>query len=139
MTTSRSARADGETCGLVTRLSHQLADHIRKRAATLDLTSPQAIALRELTEPMPMRALAVRMSCEPSNVTFVIDKLEQQGYVERTPDPDDRRAKLLVLTPSGTKLRTKLVAVLTEESPLGTLSDNERTTLHKLLQRALES
>ncbi|WP_202876099.1 MarR family transcriptional regulator [Kribbella sp. VKM Ac-2566] len=49
----------------------------------LGLTAAQATALREMTGPMAMGELAERMSCEPSNATFVVDKLEKQGLIER--------------------------------------------------------
>src|SRR6476620_11032909 len=107
MTTPREpqAAAEREVCGLVNGLAQQIADHVRDRAVTLGLTAAQATALREMTGPMTMRELAERMSCEPSNATFVIDKLEKQGLVERHPHPTDRRAKRLVLTDAGTALR----------------------------------
>lgn len=131
------AAAERELCGLVTGLSRQIADHVRERAATLGLTAPQATALRELTGPMTMRELAERMSCEPSNATFVIDRLENQGLLERRPHPTDRRAKHLVLTAKGTALRERLLALLVQESPLAGLTQPEQDTLHELLQRAV--
>ncbi|WP_028921308.1 MarR family winged helix-turn-helix transcriptional regulator [Pseudonocardia acaciae] len=131
------AAAERELCGLVTGLSRQIADHVRERAATLGLTAPQATALRELAGPMTMRELAERMSCEPSNATFVIDRLENQGLLERRPHPTDRRAKRLVLTAKGTALRERLLELLVQESPLAGLTQPEQDTLHELLQRAV--
>ncbi len=69
------------------------ADHVRERAVASGLTAAQATALREMTGPMTMRELSERMSREPSDATFVVDKLEKQGLVERRPHPADRRAK----------------------------------------------
>ncbi|HEY2099829.1 MAG TPA: MarR family transcriptional regulator, partial [Pseudonocardia sp.] len=100
--------AERELCGLVTGLSRQIGDHVRERAVKLGLTAPQATALRELTGPMTMSELAERMGCEPSNATFVIDKLEKQGLLERHPHATDRRAKQLVLTVEGVALRERL-------------------------------
>lgn len=129
--------AERELCGLVTGLSRQIADHVRERAATLGLTAAQATALRELTGPMTMRELADRMSCEPSNATFVIDRLEKQGLLERHPHPTDRRAKRLVLTTTGTELRERLLELLVQESPLAGLTQREQDTLRDLLARAV--
>src|SRR5215468_2621974 len=92
------AIAERELCGLVNGLAQQISEHVRRRAGTLGLTAAQATALRELTGPMTMRELAERMSCEPSNATFVVDKLEQRRLIERTAHPTDRRARHLVLT-----------------------------------------
>ncbi|TDD19394.1 MarR family winged helix-turn-helix transcriptional regulator [Nonomuraea diastatica] len=80
--------------------------------------------------------LAERMSCEPSNATFVVDKLDKRGLVERRAHPRDRRAKQLVLTPQGEELRAQLLDLLTQESPLAGLSQKEQDTLRDLLLRA---
>ncbi|MEV3990671.1 MarR family transcriptional regulator [Streptomyces sp. NPDC049837] len=137
--TNREAQAvaERELCGLVNGMAHQIAEHVRERAVRLGLTAPQATALRELTGPMTMRELADRMSCEPSNATFVVDKLEKQGLIERRPHPTDRRAKQLVLTEEGAALRSRLLELLTEDSPLGGLTQEQQHTLHDLLRRAI--
>ncbi|MFI6089376.1 MarR family winged helix-turn-helix transcriptional regulator [Streptomyces sp. NPDC051218] len=131
------AIAERELCGLVNGLAQQIADHVRARAVTLDLTAAQATALREMTGPMTMRELAERMSCEPSNATFVIDKLEKQGLVERHAHPTDRRAKLLVLTAAGTASRERLLELLVQDSPLANLSSEQQRALQSLLEQAL--
>jgi DNA-binding MarR family transcriptional regulator len=79
------------------------------------------------------------MSCEPSNATVVVDKLENQGLIERRPHPSDRRAKQLILTPDGAELRVRLLELLGEESPLAGLTQQEQGLLHDLLQRATSS
>ncbi|WP_435061891.1 MarR family winged helix-turn-helix transcriptional regulator [Amycolatopsis thermoflava] len=129
--------AERELCGLVNGLAQQIADHVRERAAALGLTAPQATALREMTGPMTMRELAERMSCEPSNATFVVDKLEKLELVERRPHPTDRRARQLVLTAKGEELRGKLLDLLVRDSPLAALDAGEQRALHRLLERAI--
>ncbi|MGK5731193.1 MarR family winged helix-turn-helix transcriptional regulator [Streptomyces sp. URMC 124] len=136
-TTEADTLAERRLCGLVNGLARRIADHVRDRAAQLDLTAPQATALRELTGPMTMRELADRMACEPSNATFVIDKLEGRGLLERRPHPTDRRAKQLVLTGEGTALRERLMELLARESPLAGLSQEEQDALHGLLEKAV--
>jgi DNA-binding MarR family transcriptional regulator len=86
---------------------------------------------------MTISELADRMSCEPSNATFVIDKLENQKLIERRPHPTDRRAKELVLTSAGAALRERLITLLTQESPLAGLTQQEQRALHDLLARAV--
>lgn len=129
--------AERRLCGLVNGLARRIADHVRDHAAALDLTAPQATALRELSGPMTMRELADRMACEPSNATFVIDKLEGRGLLERRPHPTDRRAKQLVLTGEGAALRERLMETLARESPLAGLTQEEQDALHGLLDKAL--
>jgi DNA-binding MarR family transcriptional regulator len=139
MTTSPGpqAIAERQLCGLVNGLAQQIADHVRKRAVTLGLTSAQATALREMTGPMTMRELAERMSCEPSNATFVVDKLEKHGLIERHAHPTDRRAKQLVLTPEGSALRERLLELLTQDSPLAGLTTQQQRALQNLLEQAI--
>ncbi|MEW1634521.1 MarR family transcriptional regulator [Streptomyces sp. NPDC093801] len=131
------AVAERQLCGLVNGLAQRIGEHVRERAATLGLTASQATALREMSGPMTMRELAERMSCEPSNTTFVIDRLEKQGLVERHPHPTDRRAKQLVLTGEGTALRERLLALLHADSPLAGLAPQEQDLLRDLLERAV--
>ncbi|CAM5303316.1 MarR family transcriptional regulator [Streptomyces avidinii] len=131
--------AERQLCGLVNGLAQRISEHVRERAATLGLTAPQAIALREMSGPMTMRELAERMSCEPSNTTFVVDKLEKQQLIERHPHPTDRRAKHLVLTAEGAALRTRLLALLAVDSPLSGLDPREQRVLHGLLEQAITS
>jgi DNA-binding MarR family transcriptional regulator len=131
------AIAERELCGLVNGLAQQIADHVRARAVTLGLTAAQATALREMTGPMTMRELAERMSCEPSNATFVVDKLEKQGLVERRAHPTDRRAKHLVLNAEGTARRERLLELLAQDSPLAGLTPQQQRVLHDLLEQAI--
>ncbi|MYW95465.1 MarR family transcriptional regulator [Amycolatopsis rubida] len=135
--TEPRAIAERELCGLVNGLAQQIAVHVRERAVTLGLTAAQAAALRELTGPMTMRELAERMSCEPSNATFVVDKLEKQGLIERRAHPTDRRARHLVLTEDGTALRERLLDLLTRDSPLAGLTPKDQRALRGLLERAI--
>ncbi|GGZ61572.1 MarR family transcriptional regulator [Streptomyces inusitatus] len=131
------AIAERELCCLVNGLAQQIADHVRERAAVLGLTAAQATALREMAGPMTMRELAERMSCEPSNATFVIDKLEKQGLVERRSHPTDRRARHLVLTPAGSASRERLLELLAQGSPLAGLDPEQRRALRSLLEQAI--
>jgi MarR family transcriptional regulator, organic hydroperoxide resistance regulator len=128
-----------EICGLIAELAQQLQDHARGCVADLDVTASQSVALRELNEPLTMRELARRMCCEPSNVTFVVDRLEKQGLVRRREHPQDRRAKELVLTPAGRTSRAHLLDAFRENSPLQHLTEQDRKALHALLRRAVES
>ncbi|MFJ6215974.1 MarR family winged helix-turn-helix transcriptional regulator [Streptomyces sp. NPDC092296] len=139
MTTSPEPQAIAvrQLCGLVNGLAQQIADHVRERAVTLGLTAAQATALREMTGPMTMRELAERMSCEPSNVTFVVDKLEKQGLVERRAHPTDRRARQLVLTAEGSALRERLLELLARDSPLIGLTPEQQRALQDLLEQAI--
>ncbi|KAA5829661.1 MarR family transcriptional regulator [Saccharopolyspora hirsuta] len=128
-----------ELCSLVSELAHTIEDHVRHCVADSDLTASQAIALRELAEPLSMRELAARMHCATSNVTFLIDRLEKQGLVTRRPHPTDRRAKEIALTEEGARQRTQIIERFSVNTPLSGLTADEQQTLHRLLQQALST
>ncbi|MEU3981633.1 MarR family transcriptional regulator [Streptomyces sp. NPDC026672] len=106
-------------------------------AAEHALTGAQARLLRLLClEPLPMRKLANKLKCEPSNVTGIVDRLESRGLVERRPDPSDRRVKLAVVTEEGRRVTGRLREHLRfAREPLAGLSDDERRSLRDLLTR----
>ncbi|MGP3979786.1 MarR family winged helix-turn-helix transcriptional regulator [Streptomyces sp. KR80] len=108
-------------------------------AAQHSLTGAQARVLGLLAlEPTPMRRIAQKLKCEPSNVTGIIDRLEARGLVERRPDPADRRVKLAAPTDAGRATAARLRDSLHfAREPLAGLSDQERTTLRDLLRRML--
>jgi DNA-binding MarR family transcriptional regulator len=55
-----------------------------------------------------MSELAERLLLSRSGATRLIDRLEASGYVARRPDPADRRAKRVVLTPNGVRLLAEI-------------------------------
>lgn len=122
---------------LVQELAHSIDQHLRSVTSQFDLTLTQAAALRELDQPLTQRELAGRLCCEPSNVTFVIDKLEGRAIIHRTAHPTDRRVKLIVLTAEGAALRTRMLEAAREAAPLQHLSDQELTDLEHALTRAI--
>src|SRR5687767_4716177 len=74
-------------------------------AAELELSPAQVHVLHliEPGQPLPMGRVAETLSCDASNVTGLVDRLESRGLVRRRPSPDDRRVKVLDLTPAGVK------------------------------------
>jgi len=49
--------------------------------------------------PMPTGAVSAHMHITTGTMTSVLDTLERNGYIQRTPDPDDRRRVLVDVTP----------------------------------------
>lgn len=62
---------------------------------------PLLRALAENGGPMRPGELAVRLAVEAPHVTRQVQRLERAGYVERVPDPDDRRCRRVTLSGSG--------------------------------------
>ena len=50
---------------------------------------------------MTHKRLGERLSMSPGAVTAMIDRLESRGYVERIPNPEDRRSALVLITKTG--------------------------------------
>lgn len=65
----------------------------------------------------PMRALADEWACDPSNATWIINRLEELGLARRQPLSHDRRVKLVKLTRKGQKARTELLAEFHQPPP----------------------
>ena len=105
-----------------------------------DLVPPHWIALQTLDEPKPMGELAKQLACDSSNVTWITDRLEERGLVERHAAEHDRRVKLLVLTAKGRALRAELEERLSEAPPpIEALSAEDQRTLRDVLSRAVVS
>jgi DNA-binding MarR family transcriptional regulator len=85
-----------------------------RTAAELGLTPPQAHLLLELApgEPISQREVSRRLHCAPSSVVDHIDRLEEDGLLERRVGRADRRVNTLVVTERGEEVRQKLGARL---------------------------
>lgn len=104
-----AASSETETFGFIVndiaRMIRAEMDH-RTTEAGLGLTTGEGRVLFNVRRTGPIRqtALAERLGVEAMTLSGLIDRLEGKGYVERQPDPSDRRAKLVSLTEAGTKV-----------------------------------
>jgi DNA-binding MarR family transcriptional regulator len=104
-----------------------------------DMVPPHFIVLQALDEPKPMGEVAKLLACDSSNVTWITDRLEERGLVERTPADHDRRVKLLVLTGEGRRVREDIESRLSEPpAALLELSAPRQRTLRDILRRLVE-
>jgi DNA-binding MarR family transcriptional regulator len=109
-------------------------------AAALELSPAQVHVLYviEPGKPVPMKQLAASLSCDASNVTGLVDRLEQRGLVRRQPGTVDRRVKELDLTPTGVRLRAEIIARMSTPPPtLSRLSARDQRELERILARLL--
>ena len=72
----------------------------------------KALMFLDADEGRTMRSLAEAWTCDASNATWMIDRLEQRGLVERRPVAGDRRVKKVVLTPLGVETKAALLEAL---------------------------
>ncbi|MDI3419829.1 MarR family winged helix-turn-helix transcriptional regulator [Streptomyces luteolus] len=145
MAASRTPRTDPltlEVVELIGSVVNRYHDEYERAASKHALTGAQARVLGLLSlEPMPMRRIAQKLKCEPSNITGIVDRLESRGLVERRPDPADRRVKLAAPTEDGKRTARELRDGLDDfaREPLGTLSREQRVSLRDLLKLMLDS
>jgi DNA-binding MarR family transcriptional regulator len=90
----------------------------------------RALSILDPDQPQPMRAMASTLCCDASMATWLVDRLEERGLVERRTPPSDRRVKTVVLTPLGIKAREKLRESFYD--PPGALLDLDVTSLESL-------
>ena len=107
----------------------------------LGITLHQARSLRAVIHNGPMRlgVLADRLRIAPRSVTDVVDSLAEAGWVERSPDPDDRRATVIAATEAGLRQAEAVERVRRETSErfFGQLDSAERDALRRTLQGLL--
>jgi DNA-binding MarR family transcriptional regulator len=108
------------------RIQERLEDSLEETG--LSLAKLKALKhLVEAREPMALGQLAEKIACVKSNVTQLVDRLENDGLVQRVPDPNDRRSVLAAVTEEGRRRYTAGAAALAEaerallsEIPAGT-------------------
>jgi DNA-binding MarR family transcriptional regulator len=88
-------------------------------------------------QPQSMSTLAGGWGCDASNVTWLVDRLEEHGLVERRAHPTDRRVRTVALTPKGTEVRAQVEAMIYEAPPsIAELSPADLEALCRVLRKA---
>ncbi|MBA8825031.1 DNA-binding MarR family transcriptional regulator [Saccharopolyspora lacisalsi] len=89
---------------LLSRASGVVARSVSEALAPLDLRVRSYSVLTfacEETAGMTQRRLAAIMALDPSQIVALVDELQSRGLVHRTPDPADRRNKIISATDVG--------------------------------------
>lgn len=123
----------------VSTTGYAIARRFGEVLAPLGLLPREFALLRTVatSEGVTQQAIAEQMRVAPSRMVAFVDSLEQRGLIERRPNPDDRRARALFVTPEGRELLGQAFAVAVEHERRLTsgLSDSEREQLLDLLGR----
>jgi MarR family transcriptional regulator for hemolysin len=87
----------------LTKVSRKIRTAFNQQVTAHGLTYPRARALFRLTKKqnMTQTELALELELEQATLVRLLDRMEENGLIERRPDPGDRRAKLISLTPHG--------------------------------------
>jgi len=115
-------------------------DFIESRLSSVGLSVPRLAALQRLVEAggsLPLGQLADRLACVKSNVTQLIDRLEAEGLVTRSPDPEDKRSRLAIITDAGRQIHQNGATIQrqVEEELFATLSVDDVPLLKKIIAK----
>ena len=116
---------------------------IVETAEANNITMMQALTLC-LLEPgqaVPKKSLSTFMSCDPSNITGIVEQLVSQALVDRREALHDRRIKTVSLTEKGLDLRDKFLDLTssTRLPNLNALTEDETEQLIRILEKATET
>ena len=124
---------------LIHDVSRLLRKNFDRRAATVGLTRAQwwVLAYVHRHEGSSQRALSDILEIEPITLTRLIDRLEKAGWVERRPDPSDRRIWRLFLTEKSYPILDRMyqLGAETRDQALTGLTLEQREGLLALLGR----
>ncbi len=96
-----------QTClELCIQVGKELYKRFDRRLSALGLTPVQVQVLAALadTEGLSMHGLSEQLCCVGSNVTAIVGRMVEAGWVERYPDPEDARVRRVRITPRGRDL-----------------------------------
>lgn len=137
------ARTSSELYWMFLQVAFIAKHGIIKLAENHGLTVVQLHALGVMNpgERVPMNRLSSVLLCDASNITGIVDRLLSVGYIEREENPDDRRVKMIALTPDGKELREQFLLELAEyELPaFQTLTADQRSSLEEILRIILHT
>ncbi len=90
-------------CLHVQRAARALARRFDEALRPFGLTNGQFSLMMSLNRPMPasMGSVTTLLAMDQTTLTAALKPLERRGWVSIVPNPNDRRARLLSLTPSG--------------------------------------
>jgi DNA-binding MarR family transcriptional regulator len=113
----------------------ELYDRRKDVTEALDMSFIRAKALTKLAaRPMTMRQLGARLSIDPPYTTLVVDDLERRGLVARTVNPEDRRSKLVTVTPAGAEAAERAQRIQNAPpSPLRDLDPDDLDALARIV------
>ena len=125
------------------QISIRVRHDVAKLADMYDMSVMQLVTLCSLKpgEAIRMNMISSLLVCDASNVTGIVDRLVQRGFISREEGEDDRRVKVIQLTPKGARLRETLIREIDRTQPesISALTPKEFETLNILVKKALSS
>jgi DNA-binding MarR family transcriptional regulator len=136
---SAPARLRSQPSWLVNQVALTATRLVTEGLASVGLRRHHYSLLATLDEvgPASQAELSRRTAIDRSDMVAAVNDLAEGGYVERSPDPDDRRRNVITLTPAGRRLLAQIDNLLADVQArlLAPLSPTDRTRLTTLLTR----
>ncbi|WP_313353245.1 MarR family winged helix-turn-helix transcriptional regulator [Paracoccus sp. (in: a-proteobacteria)] len=132
-TPPRSARVRfGRYFVTLARQWRRAVEHALASAGLTDATWAPLVHLAEGGDDISQTELAGRLALDSSTLVRLLDLLEGRGLVERRPDPADRRARRILLTPAG---RTEVLRVrrMLDRIEMDLLADLDEATVEGMM------
>ncbi|WP_172135478.1 MarR family winged helix-turn-helix transcriptional regulator [Adlercreutzia sp. ZJ473] len=87
-----------------------LFQNLERALAPFGVTPVEWNAMNQLDHhgPLSQKRLAEALQKEQATITRTVDRMQRKGLVTRTPDPKDRRANIVSLTPASQELLTEI-------------------------------
>lgn len=127
---------------LITQTAAHAGRLIGDRLAALGARGYHYRLLATLDEsgPASQATLGRRTGIHVSDIVAAVNELAERAFVERSPDPADRRRNIITITPAGRRHLRRLDRQVTriQEELLAPLTPDERVQLTRLLARVLE-
>lgn len=109
----------------------------RARAISLTLVQCKALAMLEKNEGVSQARLAELIDVDPMTMVRMLDRMEADSVIERRPDPADRRARRLYLTPKSKPILETIwrLAEATRNEMFAGVSKADREAFMGVLER----
>jgi DNA-binding MarR family transcriptional regulator len=124
---------------LINRAARVFAGRLAEELRPFDIGIGQWAVLLHLwsNDGMTQAQLSRRVAIEQPTMVRTIDRMERDGLVTRSPDPNDGRVSRIALTDRGWRLRDQLVPLAADVNRTATtaLTDDEVATLRSLLAK----
>ncbi len=135
--------ARAHICFNLGRVMRRVSDYYEQRLSPFNLTPPQFFVAAALWmgDGIGMGELGERVSLDSSTLTGIIDRMERNGYVERRPNPEDRRSVQLFLTGKAQELAPQIMQFADElDATLRRpFSEDDMETFERVLRSLAEA
>jgi DNA-binding MarR family transcriptional regulator len=121
---------------LVSLVMESRGDWRRQIAEATGMPFSRYRALKRLRHERTLVELAEEMGTDAPATTVLVNDLEQRGLVERRPHPEDRRAKLVSLTPAGRRVVAAAKQIIDRPPEIfAALSQEDLAALRRILEK----